>query len=287
MARNDAGKWVARAGATGGGRTYRGRTPVNWYSVVALIVVLGVLSVVYSNYEYRRSASSTTTPPAKGTTWYAALSIDVCGTVQAPLPSNQVTTAKSGQSFFTTGTGVITISPQNAANGGTNATLGKFVTGYHGLSLTATELQIPNGKKKPAVYRNGQTCAKGTPDAGKKGEVTAKYWKSAFASKTKGTVVSGDPSTLRFTQNQLITIGFVPAGTKLGKPGGTVVSALINAAEGTSSTTTASTVPTTTASTVPTTTASTVPTTTASTVPTTTASTAKRATSTTAAKSKK
>ena len=51
MARQDAGKWVARAGATGGGRTYRARVPYRWYSGLALIVVLGVFLVAYSRYE--------------------------------------------------------------------------------------------------------------------------------------------------------------------------------------------------------------------------------------------
>ena len=62
MARNSAGKWVARAGATGGGRTYRGQTPVNWYAALVVIVVLGVLSVVFANYEYRNPSSAATPP---------------------------------------------------------------------------------------------------------------------------------------------------------------------------------------------------------------------------------
>ena len=40
MARTDTGRWVARAAATGGGRTYRGRRPLRWYTSLALIVLL-------------------------------------------------------------------------------------------------------------------------------------------------------------------------------------------------------------------------------------------------------
>ena len=51
MGRGDTGRWVARAAATGGGRTYRGHMPVRWDSSLVLIVLLGVASIAYSRYE--------------------------------------------------------------------------------------------------------------------------------------------------------------------------------------------------------------------------------------------
>ncbi len=42
MADESTGKWVRRAASTGGGRTYRGQTPVNWYLSLLLIVLIGV-----------------------------------------------------------------------------------------------------------------------------------------------------------------------------------------------------------------------------------------------------
>ena len=37
MASNQTGKWVQRAATTGGGRTYRGQMPVNWYASLARV----------------------------------------------------------------------------------------------------------------------------------------------------------------------------------------------------------------------------------------------------------
>ena len=48
----DTGKWVARAGATGGGRSYRGQMPMKWYAQPgAHLPGRRGVSVVYSRYE--------------------------------------------------------------------------------------------------------------------------------------------------------------------------------------------------------------------------------------------
>src|SRR5579863_8513475 len=122
MARRDTGKWVARAAATGGGRTYRGQMPVRWDGSLALIVLLGVAMIVYSRYE--RQHPSAGTQPAVGTHWFAALAFDVCGTLQPNLPANP-NEASASPGLATAGDGVIAISPTKAADAGNNATLGR------------------------------------------------------------------------------------------------------------------------------------------------------------------
>src|SRR5579863_3465178 len=168
MARRDTGKWVARAAATGGGRSYRGQMPVKWYGSLLLIVLIGVASVVYSRYERQNPVAGT--PPAIGTHWYAAFAVDVCGTVQPNLPTNPNSTTNPG--IHTDGDGVIRIEPTKAADAGNNATLARFVADYPKFALTATSLTIPGEK----AHTNGQKCAKGTPDAGKVGRVQIKMW---------------------------------------------------------------------------------------------------------------
>ena len=75
MARGDTGKWVTRAASTGGGRSYRGQMPVKWYGTLFLIVLVGVVSIVYSRYE--RENPTLGTPPTVGNThWYASLAVD-------------------------------------------------------------------------------------------------------------------------------------------------------------------------------------------------------------------
>jgi hypothetical protein len=294
MARNTSGKWVARAGATGGSRTYRGQTPVNWYAALVLIVLLGVLSVVFANYEYRHpsSAATTTTKPTTKTTWFAGISFDVCGKTEPSLAADVTSATSKTKSFFTTGDGVLVVAPKSATAAGKNAVLGKFISGYSGLSLTATALALPTAKTGKSgkadgttitTYKNGETCKKGTPDAGKKGQVMVTYWSDALENSVKPATVTGDPQTLPFTDNQLITVGFVPAGTKLAKDV-SVVTALLKATTGasTSSTTTTTTAPgTTTTTTAPGTT------TTTTTAPPATTTTAPPATTTTTPKNKK
>ncbi|HEY1734902.1 MAG TPA: hypothetical protein VGG23_10670 [Acidimicrobiales bacterium] len=250
MPRNTAGKWVARAGATGGGRTYRGQRPVNWYAALVIIVVLGILSILFAGYEYRHPAAASTTKPDKGTTWYAGLAFDVCGTQAPSLASNAASTT-SKQAFFTSGKGVITIAPKTTAETGSNAVFGKFVSAYGGLKVTSSALVLPTSTTTTAstttttaagkasattTYTNGEACPKGTPDAGKKGSVKLVYWANAFNSKGKAVAYSGEPADLKFTENQLITVGFVPSGTTLPKPNGTVVKALVSASTGAATT---------------------------------------------------
>ncbi len=59
MASSSSGKSVARAAATGGGRTYRGQRPLNWYAGLALIVILGIGSIVIARIDYQKGPATT------------------------------------------------------------------------------------------------------------------------------------------------------------------------------------------------------------------------------------
>jgi hypothetical protein len=269
MPRSSTGRWVARAAATGGGRTYRGQVPVNWYAALVLIVIAGLVSIAFARIDYRNGPVTNTTPPLKGgSPWFAAVAFDVCGTQQPSLASDALSTTT--QSFYTTGNGVITISPKKTSDAGHNAVFGKFISSYRGLTLTASELHLPasssstsksqKSSKSGTTYRNGDKCPAGTKYAGKKGVVTVTYWPNALSSTQRPSTVHGDPATLRFSNDQLITVGFVPAHTTLPKPSGAIVTALLNASAGTSTTTsTTTTAPTSTTTTAPASTSTTAP----------------------------
>ena len=164
MARSSSGKSVARAAATGGGTTYRGQMPVNWYAALVIIVVIGIASIAVAKYNYNKTATSAAVQPAVGTSWHAGLAFDICGTMQSALPASP-SSATTG--LTTTGSGVLAITPKKASEAGNNATLGKFADGYTGLTLTNTKLAYPSSKVPP--YTNGEKCPAGTPDAGKVG----------------------------------------------------------------------------------------------------------------------
>ena len=231
MARSSSGKSVARAAATGGGATYRGQMPVNWYAALVVIVVVGLASVAIAKYHYNQTP--TANPPTVGTTWHAALSFDICGTTQPALTASP---ASSTSGLTTTGDGVLLIAPKKDSEAGANATVGKFASEYQGLTLTNTTLKYPDAKVPE--YKNGDKCAAGTPDAGKKGEVLARWWVVTTQTKnnqlvqTSG-VDSPKPADLKLLNRQLITVGFVPAGTTLPKPPGSTITALLQVLTGT------------------------------------------------------
>jgi hypothetical protein len=259
MPSNSTGKWVERAATTGGGRTYRGQMPVNWYASLAVICIVGLLLIGFSRYQRTHQTSSSSGPPTTTQVWYAALGIDVCGKMEPSLPANS---NKSTTGLVANGNGVLTIAPKTSAESGSNATLGKFVSGYKGLELSSSSLQYPG---KP-VMANGDVCAKGTPDAGKPGVVIVVSWPS-FESKGKGTETSGAPEDLRFANGQLITMAFVPATATVPKPPAQAIEQLITSVtQGSASSTT---VPGATSSTLAPTTATTAPSTATTAAPTT------------------
>jgi hypothetical protein len=215
---------------------------MNWYAALLIILVLGGLSVVYSSYEYRHPAPKVTSvQPSVGTTWHAGLSVDVCG---ANMPLSTGTPTPTKASFSTTGNGVITIAPKAKVDAGAHATFGAFLDNYPALKVTATSLTLTTDGKA-TTYKNGQTCAKGTKDAGKPGTLLVDTWASILQNKT-GTPVSGNPSSIKWATDEYIAVGFDPSGTKLQKTG-TIVSALLQSTTSTSSTvpvvSTSSTVP--------------------------------------------
>ena len=266
MARSSSGKSVARAAATGGGATYRGQMPVNWYAALVVIVLIGLASVAVAKYHYNQTAAAV--EPTTHTTWHAGLAFDVCGTMQPALAAS--TTTSSG--LTTTGSGVLLIAPKNASEAGNNATLGKFAQGYTGLTLTNTTLKYPAASVPE--YRNGEKCAAGTPDAGKVGEVQARWWvvttktgKNGQVEETGG-VNTFKPADLKFVNRQLITVGFVPDSVTLAKPPASTITALLQVLAGNQPVaTTTTTAPVATATTIPGASTTTAPTTTTTTKP--------------------
>jgi hypothetical protein len=222
-ASNSTGRWVERAATTGGGRTYRGQVPINWYASLIAICVVGLLLVGFSRYERTHPTVSTTGQPTTSEVWHAALATDICGTLKPNLPVSH-NVGKVG--FTTDGSGVVTIAPKNSSESGQNATLGKFVSEYgRGLELSNTSLRYPGG----TTESNGDVCPKGTPDAGKPGVVIVYNWPN-FSAKN-GSETSGAPQDLMFANGQLITMAFVPATATIPKPSGTVITSLITAVE--------------------------------------------------------
>jgi len=232
MARSSSGKSVARAAATGGGATYRGQMPVNWYAALVVIVLVGLGSIAFAKYHYDQTPA--VVEPTTTTTWHAALAFDICGTMEPALAASP-TSATTG--LTSSGNGVLQIAPKSASEAGNNATLGKFAEGYTGLTLTNTSVKYPSDKVP--LYTNGEKCGTGTPDAGKAGEVEARWWVLTTKSgkngelEQAGGLTTVKPADLKFANRQLVTVGFVPANTSLPKPPTSSITALLQVLSGT------------------------------------------------------
>lgn len=249
---------VARAAASGGGRTYRAQTPVTWYLVLLVICLLGVSLVAYSRYELIHPPAAVpkpVVPPTASNEWQAAVAVDVCGKfVPSALPIDQV----ASDPLASIGNGVVRIDPslslQPALYEGKGATLGAYLL-IEGASISGSLLQLP-GKPVPVpttTSTSSSTTTTTTLAKAKKGTTTtspsttttttvltkpgpAHNYRSGVTkcgskpgyavvetwpspTSTKGTAVpSGLASGIRFENGQLITIAFLRKGEAVPRP---------------------------------------------------------------------
>ena len=258
--------------------------PVNWYAALVVIVLVGIGSVVLARYNYGKNANE---QPTINQTWHAALEIDVCGDIEPGLPVSNPT-ASSG--FTSAGNGVLVIAPKVSGEEGSHATLAKFASEYSGMTLTNSSLKYPT--TGTVLYKNGEKCAKGTPDAGKVGTVRARTFtlssnsSNSHETKLKGGSTTSKAGSIKFSNGQLIVAGFVPSSVKLPKPTSAIELALVQALAGNGSVvTTTTTAPTATTTTVAGATTTTVAgATTTTTAPASTTTTTAPSTTTTTAK---
>lgn len=249
MAKSTTGKWVSRVGASGGGKAYRKSRPSNYYGALAVIVALGVTSTVLARYDYQHPHTAKGTPPAVGTTWYAALSVEVCGKALpalAPSPSGL-----GGLRVLSND--VIQVSPTSAADAGAHATLAQFANEYPGLIVSSSELALPTSSGQATAkttYRNGNLCPSGSKYAHQAGKVIFAYWTSFGQSKP---TLTNNPGSIKFKQYLRVTMAFDPAGVTPKPPAQATVNAMVQAGA-TPTTTTVPTLTTTTTAGVTTTT---------------------------------
>ncbi len=174
-----------------------------WPTLMALIVLLGTAGVVYSR---EQRAPDNSRPVAagggrQGDHWHSAIGFYVCGTF-AP----DIVEAADPLGIHTHGDGVVHTHPFTSRAAGKKAKLGIFFDTVNA-KVTSTELQLPGQDSK----KNGDECD------GKAATVQVKTWPSRDPAE-EGTVYKGDPSDIRLTDSQLITVAFVPDGTDIPRP---------------------------------------------------------------------
>jgi hypothetical protein len=138
----------------------------------------------------------------------------VCGKVQPNLPADSNLSSHPG--LTASGNGLIYISPRSKSEVGAHATLARFVAEYPGLTISSSSVVFPGitgSESAPAANR--KPCPSGTPDAGRRPQLTINVWPTITSAQP---VRYSAPSKVRLVQGELITIGVVPSGTTLPKP---------------------------------------------------------------------
>jgi hypothetical protein len=253
VAKSNLGKSVSRAGALGGGKTNQKARPNTFNAIIVIIIVLGLVSVVYSRYERQNPASASTEFPKVGDTGFVALAGEECGVY---LPTFKPVTDSSG-TYTIQAHNVLKVSPLTQSQAGANATVAAFINQTEGFSFSTQKVTFPGptGKATAATtYNTGDKCSSGTRYNGQTGSPVIAYWTSAAQAQPKTTT---DPSSVHFTNYLLLTIAFVPKGVLPIRPSTATIAAMYAA------------VPPSTTTTLPGTTSTTLPVTT-TTAPTTT-----------------
>ncbi|MEW6154850.1 MAG: hypothetical protein AB1673_12805 [Actinomycetota bacterium] len=191
---------VTKVARTGGGRTKRGQGSWFFPALVTTVVVLGTALVIMSRNERQPDTSA---PQVGVDHWHAAIGFDLCGTFAPNVPD----TGNDPLGIHTHGDGIVHVHPFSSQAAGQRATLGVYFDAV-GIDASATSLKLPTDQR---TYRNGDDCN------GQEASLVTKIWDTR-AESDQGRTFTGNPRDIRLTDNQLITIAFVPAGTEVRKP---------------------------------------------------------------------
>jgi hypothetical protein len=217
MSRGSFSRSVARAASSGGGKAYGSRSPIGWYLVLTVIVLVGASLVVYSRYENMHHTSKPTAAaigPTASDHWQMAYAIDICGTVQKPLaPNSNLSTVgirTYGNGLIDIDPGALTTAADQKKYEGAKATLGLFASSYSGFKLTADSIKLPGAKT--TTWTTGVDCPGAKSPVG---HLEAKVWSSPTAT---GHLLTTSIPDLHLTNGAMVTIAFVPTGTSIPEP---------------------------------------------------------------------
>ncbi|HVF14388.1 MAG TPA: hypothetical protein VM942_07295 [Acidimicrobiales bacterium] len=170
---------------------------------MAVIVLVGTAGVVYSR-EQRAPDNSRPVASGAGRTgdhWHSAIGFYICGTF-----TPDILEAADPLGIHTHADGVVHTHPFTSRAAGKKAKLGVFFDTVKA-KVNSSELDLPNQDGRS----NGDKCD------GKPATVQVKTWASREPG-AEGIVYKGNPSDIRLTDNQLITVAFVPDGADIPRP---------------------------------------------------------------------
>ena len=203
-------------------RRPRNQRSSRWFVVtVTVICIVGIVGITVASGVLSRSdqASAAPQPPSDanpaGDHWHAAFGINICGEWLTNPPTFETADGNPNVrvGIHTHGDGFIHIHPFYSSEAGDKATLGKFLK-YGGWSASDSSLETwvgPPGASSKTSWSNGDKCPNAAGEAGK-----GKPGRVVFQVNCK--TVDGNPSDHVLADQEVVAIGFLPVGEKLGAP---------------------------------------------------------------------
>jgi hypothetical protein len=213
MGKASSSKKVARAAKASG----RPGTKKNyaWPAAIGAVVILGVVLVVLS---FGGGADKGQSPHLTDH-WHEAYGIYKCGAYLPNLPEE----VNSG--IHTHGDGLIHVEPTSSAETGKGANIANFVKGYNSLSISQSEIKLPDGQ----VFKDGGKCGDKTAN------VKIFHW---AAGSGKPVLVKTATKDMLIKNGSAVSFAFVPDGVTPPLPSSVANLENPNAGEGSSQTTT-------------------------------------------------
>lgn len=222
MAPSSSAKKVAKLASRGKGKKVRFQGGTLFPAVVAIVVVLGLLSIVYARQSRPADGSGS---PRIGDHWHGAFGIYVCDTYQPKLVGNKeegVTDPATGNriydnvQFGLTGIhshddGIMHWHPYSSKATGNRARLGVFLKVY-GIKLSETEVSLPDDQGGDSWSTKDTKCD------GQDTVIKVVRWDNYADASSSETFTSG-LNDVRLSKNgQVFVIAIVPKDTDVPLP---------------------------------------------------------------------
>lgn len=214
-------KKAAKLAQRGRGKSVRFQGGTLFPFVVALVMVLGLGTIVYAR---QSQPAFDTSPPSINDHWHAAYGFYICGEwyqLQGDLEDRNSQGQFINTQFLQTGIhshndGVIHWHPYTSRAVGKRATLGVFLDVYN-IDLTNDRLKFPDNQpdrgERGAEYVSGETTCDGQP-----GELSVVVWNS-YLDTGNGTRYIANFRNIRVQNDAMVfAIAFVPRNTPVSMP---------------------------------------------------------------------
>jgi hypothetical protein len=210
----------------------RSRQNTWWYSLTALVVIVGIALIVYARESapsavgpYIMDQGDPDNPRNKDAHWHAALGVYACDrwlsdgsgdgvwTWPAATPSQSPARAKNTNLYaglHSHSDGIIHMEPQVSEEAGRNATVGKYFD-FGGWEVSTDGFDFLGTK-----MRNGDKCGS---TAGRLQWAVAKLDRADPSKKLELTPRVGDPGDYKLFNDDVVVLAFLPEGASIGTVG--------------------------------------------------------------------